>query len=834
MTTITQAAVETNSLEPTPQERGYLMPPDIETNTSSSSVINDYLAPYEVPHFQITKLEGAEHRATAQNIKMRDIHGRILPHDDLLATVSGVNLTFGHIVALAGDFYTNREGRAKYFPIADSDDFVSKGTKSKMTTAGKRFDNAMHDDDSATGILVQNRKGDQWIEYGDKQFFEPQAAVNRARCMNCLEESTNEIYQVGYLGGKPIETWEKNQSWFAAMKLIPRPMTSLSSPSWLESWGGYDMHNPAPLWVSPGGGPDVESGWTFRKDINDHSNFGTRPSGSLRNTSWIPGFPKATDECYSIKEAKFRTADQFPEQSAIKGLLSGGLIQVQDLNANSPGKGTCINFWSPVSVDVLNETFNSWTLRNRLIDQEASPCPGEHVIHWMRSHGHVRFSTITGFSWTGRPDGSGDIVYKSTSYGSKDFSVSGGGDAVPLKIGQSWGMKETMSSTLAVVLESLPNKKTAKMTRFSQGFFLTGSQDTYDEMDMLALVQLKDQGIRIGIASNRLEGATQHRVDRPTGKAPYGFVKRFRGAKPSKDAILLARRTSEGGSMMVDFCRVDFDNTGNPSMTESAFSSKCDSMSKDASILVGDALGQGSDQAVVVISSTDVACVDVYGSQSNKEAPMRSLGSAKLPLSKLKGSNFPILMAFMPTITAHGGLDILQISRFRDGNSTSLIFHTYLRAGQNENYLPYSEIKTKSCEDKLSSKSPEHYFNIKWMPVRYKTDNNASACGLLEIFSWYGVLGARLFGSRNENSWDYELLGQLPYLGQTSIGAGQGCYGDWGHGFLAWSEENEWVDVNLFKRSDERDTTAGSWAMRWDDMERPDVRGWEVEKRPFR
>jgi hypothetical protein len=57
----------------------------------------------------------------------------------------------------------------------------------------------MHDDDSATGIMVQNFNGDQWIEYGkrdyspilkrgvywlfpgDKQFFEPQACVNRAR-----------------------------------------------------------------------------------------------------------------------------------------------------------------------------------------------------------------------------------------------------------------------------------------------------------------------------------------------------------------------------------------------------------------------------------------------------------------------------------------------------------------------------------------------------------------------------------------------------------------------------------------------------------------------------
>lgn len=39
----------------------------------------------------------------------------------------------------------------------------------------------MHDDDCATGLLVRNEKGDQWIAYGDKQFFEPKNAVNRAR-----------------------------------------------------------------------------------------------------------------------------------------------------------------------------------------------------------------------------------------------------------------------------------------------------------------------------------------------------------------------------------------------------------------------------------------------------------------------------------------------------------------------------------------------------------------------------------------------------------------------------------------------------------------------------
>lgn len=39
----------------------------------------------------------------------------------------------------------------------------------------------MHDDDCATGLLVRNEKGDQWIAYGDKQFFEPKNAVNRAK-----------------------------------------------------------------------------------------------------------------------------------------------------------------------------------------------------------------------------------------------------------------------------------------------------------------------------------------------------------------------------------------------------------------------------------------------------------------------------------------------------------------------------------------------------------------------------------------------------------------------------------------------------------------------------
>lgn len=80
----------------------------------------------------------------------------------------------------------------------------------------------------------------------------------------------------------------------------------------------------------------------------------------------------------------------------------------------------------------------------------------------------------------------------------------------------------------------------------------------------------------------------------------------------------------------------------------------------------------------------------------------------------------------------------------------------------------------------------------------------------------------------------YNLFGQLPHLGQTSIGAGLGSHGDWGHGVVTWSHENEWVDANLFYPSDKQDRTLGSWGMTLEDIERPQIPGWDATSRPLR
>jgi len=40
----------------------------------------------------------------------------------------------------------------------------------------------------------------------------------------------------------------------------------------------------------------------------------------------------------------------------------------------------------------------------------------------------------------------------------------------------------------------------------------------------------------------------------------------------------------------------------------------------------------------------------------------------------------------------------------------------------------------------------------------------------------------RLFVPKANNGWKCELVGQQTYMGQTSLGIGLGCEGDWAYG----------------------------------------------------
>ncbi|EUC41075.1 hypothetical protein COCMIDRAFT_9151 [Bipolaris oryzae ATCC 44560] len=662
----------------------------------------------------------------------------------------------------------------------------------------------MHDDDSATGLLVRNKLGDQWIEYGDKQFMEPQASVNRARCMDCLKKSAAEVFRDGYKGDKPIEDWEKNKSWFKAMDLVPQPMTAIEPQNWKkEGWGGYDKHNPAPLWIALHDNA-TESKCTVRKDLNDHSNYGARRAQS----------PGDTGYGNTIQAADFVVKGQFPMQFSLDGLLSGGFIQIQDLDGNG-SEGCCINFWTPAEVKFADKTQSTFTIHNRLIDQDIAP--SREVLHWMPSG---QRTGIIGFTYAAKADGSGDINMTETVYTS-DLSPDGlsDGTCATFSTKNPWRMR-VMGVRRATILSNIPAGFMLNLTRFIDGYFVA-------EREMVAVSQSENQ-LLVGVLGSSLVQST---LSLP--KAPYGFVKPFRGAGASKQSILLARAGPKEDSEWVNLAKIDFDDAGNAKLVTADFDLELEA-ENDASVLVGDVMGWGHDQVVVVKPTPDDrTTVATYGQQSGS-SDIVCVGLHQCDTALVSVLVGPLLTALVPSLPGSpnpAGHDLLQISRRKNGKKHVIAFHTHAASGDASD--PLCNCVGSEVEDALASRSPEHFFSIKWMPVRVV----GQARAVLEVFSWYGVLGVRVFtcpqtGDGGMGEWT--LHGQFPHLGQTSIGAGLGCYGDWGHGFVAWAEENEWTDANTFRPVRKDDLSLGWWGMVWEDCDRPSVRGWDVERRPLR
>lgn len=84
---------------------------------------------------------------------------------------------------------------------------------------------------------------------------------------------------------------------------------------------------------------------------------------------------------------------------------------------------------------------------------------------------------------------------------------------------------------------------------------------------------------------------------------------------------------------------------------------------------------------------------------------------------------------------------------------------------------------------------------------------------MLEVFTWYGVLGVRVFAcprTGEGSSGEWRLHSQFPHLSQTFIVSGLRCSGDWGNGFVTWAEENDWVGAYTF-RPVRKDKLSSGW-----------------------
>ncbi|OGT55995.1 MAG: hypothetical protein A3F14_03225 [Gammaproteobacteria bacterium RIFCSPHIGHO2_12_FULL_43_28] len=66
---------------------------------------------------------------------------------------------------------------------------------------GSLLANYMHDEESSGGLHVHNGRGEQWIAYGDTTSFEAKCAPHRAKLIEALQLSADEIY-LAYATGK--------------------------------------------------------------------------------------------------------------------------------------------------------------------------------------------------------------------------------------------------------------------------------------------------------------------------------------------------------------------------------------------------------------------------------------------------------------------------------------------------------------------------------------------------------------------------------------------------------------------------------------------------------
>jgi hypothetical protein len=242
----------------------------------------------------------------------------------------------------------------------------------------------------------------------------------------------------------------------------------------------------------------------------------------------------------------------------------------------------------------------------------------------------------------------------------------------------------------------------------------------------------------------------------------------------------------------------------------------------------------GADHAVCISGNVSSVAIAAFGIADSANE-MVSCGLHTCTMDEFLPLVQPYLTALTPSISGNG-LDVLQISLHQGAQGRKkILFRTHIRNDQapSQQSNPWSGCKQSEWyDDPLASNPNGRYFSMKWIRCRYRIADT-EYWGVLEVFSWYGIIGTRLFGP-GSSQYQYELIGQQPYLGQTSIAAGTGCTGDWNHGILPWTSEEDWVDSATFQPWDRNDLQAGSWGMMKRDLDRLRVEGWDVGKRPLK
>ncbi|RGP78810.1 phosphatidylcholine-hydrolyzing phospholipase [Fusarium longipes] len=174
------------------------------------------------------------------------------------------------------------------------------------------------------------------------------------------------------------------------------------------------------------------------------------------------------------------------------------------------------------------------------------------------------------------------------------------------------------------------------------------------------------------------------------------------------------------------------------------------------------------------------------------------------------------------------------VKTLKNGNSDEVLLTTFDNAGSDTIKMTLDVVNVTGGAPAITKHQTTISVSPQSSQIILTNFHLDTSNAILEVSSFYGVLGIRLFAPvSDKNLADYKEVGMLQYMGQTNIGTGLGCAGDWGDGILTWGAEvNDFVDFESFTLDADGNTAKGNWGMSASDTSRPLVKGCDVESRP--
>ncbi|GIZ47208.1 hypothetical protein CKM354_001030700 [Cercospora kikuchii] len=708
----------------------------------------------------------------------------------------------------------------------------------------------MHDDDSATGLMVWNGFRDEWIAYGDKQLFSPQCRVNARHCVSAVQASVNEVLEWFKHGAAPERNTSTDRK-YNALRWAPETQFP-------DNQHGIDYNNPAPLWRVE---HSFSEGFGFRSNLDDHANFAASPGK--------PGYvvyPFVSDAAKNVQTATFRQDHkQYPGARPLEvgdcgRLMSGGFVQVstQPVASDRSNARSNIRFWCPIIEPALGKGDKGLmpkeqqliTLRCINMRPVDASLRFLHCLTFAEDAVTVviRFYYQEAAGWTKTVFARAQFFRNKAWSGNKTDQNSRINDDSPPQFEELGPDSQADVATLEV--GGALDLAHMAVTRF----FIQPRTQTHPPRAVALSLNLDGpyrNNVKVGILDIDPAGATltkaySYAVERTKQyhlvAGPYVSLDnsgQHLFMKCWGNNLWLIAKLDEASRQISSYILPERDDwlQNYQAQSDVAYCSSAATTIAGAKPCLL-AFFHNNDPITIILSEKTIqgyqnVNVDTYllygNSTWNQVDTYTVISQDSKPIYK----NY--FVGALPHKTGDGEdhFDLLKISGRKDpGTKKSYLMIQLLRKQDGQTPSWAQSYVESLIEDPLQD--DPNFYSLRFIRCVFEKSYGS----FIQVYSYYGVLGYRVF-NRDDVTGVYKLGGQVSYMGQPSQVPGLGNYGQWGCGIMPWGQTEPWLDEAYFtvanngsNIAEKGNTWDGSWGINKQDFSRRLRDGMDPNDRP--